>query len=217
MPAAPFIPPKPAWADVAAFYDELRDRPLTSANLRAWIEDFSTLDAAVDESYSLAMIAYTANTADEAAEAIYKRWATEILPPLHEIRVALGRRMLEFADRLPDLSIFLRELRTDVEIFRAENLPRMAALEDMEATYDKIAGGLTVDWNGETKTVPELQPYLLDRDRHVRERAFRLAAEAYMHKRDEIAQLFHTMVSTRDALGREAGFANFRDYSFAAK
>ena len=211
------IPKKATWAEVAPFYDELRNRPLNAGNIRAWLDDFSSLDEVVDEAYVLAMIDYTADTGDAEREVTYRRWATEILPLLHEIRVRLGQRLLEFADHLPDLAIFLRELETDVEIFRAENVPRMAALEEMEATYDKITGGLTVDWDGEPKTIPELQPYLLDRDRRVRERAFRLGSAAYLEKRDEIAKLFHEMVATRHALGREAGFENFRDYSFAAK
>jgi len=211
------IPKKATWAEVAPFYDELRNRPLNAGNIRAWLDDFSSLDEVVDEAYVLAMIDYTADTGDAEREVTYRRWATEILPLLHEIRVRLGQRLLEFADHLPDLAIFLRELETDVEIFRAENVPRMAALEEMEATYDKITGGLTVDWDGEPKTIPELQPYLLDRDRRVRERAFRLGSAAYLEKRDEIANLFHEMVATRHALGREAGFENFRDYSFAAK
>ena len=74
-----------------------------------------------------------------------------------------------------------------------------------------------MDWDGDKKTVPELQPYLLDRDRAIRERAFRLAANAYLEKKDEIASLFDEMVKVRHALAREAGFANYRDYAFAAK
>jgi oligoendopeptidase F len=216
MPA-PSIPARATWPDIAPFYEELSARPLDRSNLRPWLDDFSALDEAVDEQFAIAMIAYTADTRDADHEAVYKTWATEVLPPLHEVRVALARRLLDFADQLPDLDIFLRELRTDVEIFRPENLPRMAALEEMEANYDKISGSLTVDWNGEKKTVPELQPYLLDRDRSVREKAFRLGANAYLEKRGEIATLFDEMVKVRHALAREAGFANFRDYSFAAK
>jgi oligoendopeptidase F len=216
MPA-PTIPSKATWADVAPHYEELASRALDRKSVRAWLDDFSALDEAVDEQFSLAMIAYTADTRDADREAAYKTWAMEILPPLHEVRVNLARRVIDFAEALPDLHLFIRELRTDVEIFRAANLPRMAALEDMEANYDKISGGLTVDWNGERKTVPELQPFLLDRDRPTREKAFRLGANAYLEKKDEISALFHEMVKVRHALAREAGFDNYRDYAFAAK
>jgi oligoendopeptidase F len=216
MPA-PTISARASWAEIVPHYEELSARPLDARSIRGWLDDFSALDEAVDEQFALAMIAYTADTRDPERELVYKTWATEILPPLHEVRVSLARRILDFADSLPELAIFVRELRTDVEIFRAENLPRMAALEEMEANYDKISGSLTVEWEGEQKTVPELQPFLLDRDRGVRERAFRLGAKAYLEKKSEIAALFHEMVKVRHALAREAGFDNYLDYAFAAK
>jgi oligoendopeptidase F len=216
MPA-PNIPAKATWADLAPHYEELAKRALDDKSIRGWLDDFSSLDEAVDEQFSLSMIAYTGDTRDAEREATYKAWATEILPALHEVRVNLARRIIDFAEQLPELEIFIRELRTDVEIFRPENLPRMAALEEMEANYDKITGGLSVDWNGERKTVPELQPFLLDRDRSVREKAFRLGATAYLEKQQEISSLFHEMVKVRHQLAREAGFSNYLDYAFAAK
>src|SRR6185369_8383067 len=132
----------------------------------------SDLDELVDEAFSIAMVAYTADTRDPEREATYLRWAPEIAHKLHELRV------------------MLREIRTDVAIFREENLPRMAELEELEATYDKITGGLTMFFEGEERTIPALQPFLLERDRDLRERAFRTGAGAYTEKRDTLAPLF---------------------------
>src|SRR5687768_6917637 len=111
--ATPSIPARATWADIAPHYEKLAARALVSANVRDWLEDFSALDEAVEEQFTLSMIAYTADTRDAEKEAVYKVWATEVLPPLHEVRVALARRLLDFADELPDLEIYLRELRTD--------------------------------------------------------------------------------------------------------
>src|SRR3954462_3073082 len=102
MPS-PNIPETATWTDVAPHYHELRDRELTPENLRAWLEDFSALDEAVDETFSLVMIAYTADTRDAHRAEGYRVWIGEILPPLHEMRVTLGRRLLAFSDHLDDL------------------------------------------------------------------------------------------------------------------
>ena len=220
------MPPLPAhasawqsatWDLLAPHYQELVDAPLTDATLRAWVARWSALDATIDEAHALAMNAYTANTRDADAEAVYLRWGNEISPRLQEVRVQLGRRLLPFRTQLPDLGLFLREVATDVELFREANLPRLAALEEMSATYEKIAGGLTVTWDGATKTVPELQPFLHSPDRGVRERAFRAGAQAYLAHRDELAELMSAMIRTRHAVAREAGFADYRDYAFRAK
>ena len=60
--AAPTIPAKATWADIAPHYAELSARKLDSTSIRAWLEDFSALDEAVDEQFALAMIAYTSDT-----------------------------------------------------------------------------------------------------------------------------------------------------------
>jgi oligoendopeptidase F len=217
LPASPADIANAAWTDLAPLYEALADEPLAPSTVRPWLAAWSALDSVVEEAYGLAMIDYTADTRDRRREAAYLRWATEIAPKLHEVHVRLGRRLLPLEAELPELAILLRETRTDVAIFREQNLPRMAELEEMEAAYDKITGGLTVLWDGEEKTVPALQPYLLDRDRAVRERAFRTGAGAYLTHRDELADLFDRMVRVRHALAREAGFASYRDYAFAAK
>ncbi|MFN2565517.1 MAG: M3 family oligoendopeptidase [Gemmatimonadaceae bacterium] len=217
LPASPADIADASWADLAPLYQALADEPLTPSTVRAWLAAWSGVDSVVEEAYGVAMIAYTADTRDPKREAAYLRWAADIAPKLHEVHVRLGRRLLPLEEELPDLAVLLRETRTDVAIFREENLPRMAELEEMEAAYDKITGGLTVLWDGEEKTIPALQPFLLDRDRAVRERAFRLGAGAYLGRRDELASLFDRMVRVRHALAREAGFASYRDYAFAAK
>jgi oligoendopeptidase F len=76
---------------------------------------------------------------------------------------------------------------------------------------------MTVEWEGEERPLPQLQPYLKSPDRAVRERAFRAAAGPYIDKRDELARLFDRMYERRQRAARNAGFANFRDYIFPAK
>ena len=217
LPAGPADIADATWADLAPLYAALVEEPLTSSTVREWLAAWSALDSIVEEAYGIAMIDYTADTRDARREAAYLRWAAEIAPKLHEVHVRLGRRLLPLEDELPDLAVLLRETRTDVAIFREKNLPRMAELEEMEAAYDKITGGLTVLWDGEEKTIPALQPYLLDQNRDIRERAFRSGAGAYLARRDELASLFDRMVRVRHALANEAGFASYRDYAFVAK
>src|SRR5690606_30965613 len=129
-------------------------------------------------------------------------------------QAALARRLIALGWSRPDVEVMLRGMRSDVEIFREDNVPIFARLEGMDATYQKITGGLTVDWDGETITIPRLQPYLKDPDRSVRERAFRSGAGAYMEKRDELAALFDGMFALRQQAARNAGFADYEKYSF---
>jgi oligoendopeptidase F len=163
------------------------------------------------------MIAYTCDTADPVKEAANLRWSSEIFPKALEMQVALAKRLVESGYSEPGLEVVLRGFRSDIEIFREENVPIFSELEAHVAAYQKITGGLTVEWNGETKTVPQLQPFLKVRDRAVREKAFRLGAAAYLAHRDEMARLFDDMFAKRQRVAGNAGFADFQAYAFRSK
>jgi oligoendopeptidase F len=141
----------------------------------------------------------------------------EIFPQAHEQGVRLSKRLLELGYSRPGLETTVARFRTDAEIFREANVPLFAELEELSAQYQKIVGGLTVEWQGETKTVPQLQPYLKERDRQVRERAWRLGNEAYLKHRDEFAALFDKMFAARSKVASNAGFDNYQDYAFKSK
>ena len=217
LPASPEAFADATWDDVAPYYEALATAPLTTADVEAWLAAWSRLDALVGEAGTLAMIAYTGDTADAAKEAAYLRFSTDVFPKLDEQEVRLSKRLLDLGWSRPDLETTLKRFRADAEIFREANVPLFAELEELSAAYQKIVGGLAADWDGERKTIPQLQPFLKSPDRAVRERAFRLGAAAYLEKRDELAALFDRMYAKRVQVGANAGFANFMDYCFAAK
>jgi oligoendopeptidase F len=219
LPASPEAFRDAAWDDVVSYYDALAAVPLeaTAESIDPWLATWSRLDTLVGEAGTLSMIAYTANTADAAAEQAYLRFSMEIFPRLEEQQVRLARRLLDLGWSRPDLETTLNRFRSDIEIFREANVERFAQIEELSAGYQKLTGGLSVDWDGEAKTIPQLQPLLKSRDREVRERAFRLGATAYLDKRDELADLFDRMYGLRVSVAKEAGFADFQQFCFAAK
>lgn len=205
------------WADILPHYQALAERPLDAATVESWLADWSALDSALTEAASLAMIAYTCDTTDPAKEAANLRFSSEILPRLDEQGVRLAARLLDLGYTRPDLEQVLARFRTQREIFREANIPLFSEIEELGSAYQKITGSLTVMWDGEEKTIPQLQPYQQSPDRVVRERAFRLTAGAYDAKRDELATLFDEMYDLRSRVAANAGFADFQAYTFKAK
>jgi len=205
------------WDDLAPYFEALVSAPLTKENAEAWLEDWSRLMAVVEEAGTVAMIAYTCDTADEAKEAANLRWSSEIFPKIGELNVRLAERLVALGWTRDDMAGVIREFRTDIEIFREANVPLFSELEEHSAAYQKITGGLDAEWEGKRVTIPQLQPFLRERDRAVRERAFRLGAEAYLARRDELATLFDRMFVLRQRVATNAGFANHMEYAFRAK
>ena len=217
LPPSPSAFAKASWDDVAPYFDDLAARPLEPSTIEAWLAEWSRLEELVTEAASRAMIAYTIDTSDREKEADHLRFSTEVLPRMEERSVELARRLVESGHSTPELATTLARFRTQIEIFRDENVPIFAELEEHSARYQRITGSIMVEWEGVELPLPHLQPYLKSPDRAVRERAFRAASLPYVQRRDELATLFDRMYQLRMRAARNAGFANFRDYIFPAK
>lgn len=198
------------WGTIAPYYEELAARPLDDVG--AWLGEWSGLEDLVGEAGQLALIAYTTDTADQERERVYLRWVSEVEPQLSDHRVRLARRLVESGWSDPELETVLRRLRNQIELFRDENLPLEAEVSKLEAKYQKVTGSMTVEWDGKTLTVPQVQARLGNADRDVRERAFRLYLQPYIDARDELADVFDEMLQLRQRIARNAGFPNYRDY-----
>jgi oligoendopeptidase F len=150
-------------------------------------------------------------------EADHLRFSGEILPKMEEQGVRLADRLLDLDYRRPELEVLLRKLRTQREIFRAENVPLFTQVEELSSQYQKITGAITVAWEGQEKTIPELQPVLKSPDRSVRERAFRVASGAYVERREELAAIFDRLLALRATIATNAGLADYQAYAFRSK
>ncbi len=217
LPASPDHFATATWDDVMPWYEQLATIPVTDDASERWLAAWSRLEELLGEAGTKAMIDYTCDTADAAKEAAYLRFSSDIGPKAHEQSVRLARRALALGITRDDLATTMREFRTDAEIFREANVAREGEIEELSAAYQKVTGGLSVDWDGVAKTIPQLGPFLQDPDRAVRERAFRAGAKAYLDVRDELAGQFDRMYALRTAVSAEAGFDDYQAYTFRSK
>jgi oligoendopeptidase F len=217
LPATPAAFAKATWDDIVSYYDDLAEAPLTADTVNAWLHAWSTLEELLTEAAALAMIAYTIDTSDSEKSADHLRFSTEILPKAEERSVGLARRLLDSEFTRPDMEVTIQRFRTASEIFREANVPIFAEIEEHSATYQRITGSMSAVWEGVELPLPQLQPFLKSRDRGVRERAWRAGSAPYLAQRDTLASLFDTMFALRQRAAANAGFANYRDYSFPSK
>jgi oligoendopeptidase F len=205
------------WSDVAPFYEALASHSLDRESVESWLAAWSRLEELLTEAAATAMIAYTLNTEDRVRESNHLRFSTEILPRMDEEGVRLARRLLDLGYTRPDLETMLERFRTQIEVFREENVPLFAELEELGARYQKITGTMMVEWEGKQVTLPQLSPQLRSADRRVRERAFRVSCGPFLEHEPELSSLFTRMFHLRQKVAETAGFADFRDYSFRSK
>ena len=217
LPDSPEAFSEAGWDEIRPYYEELAERRLDAGNVEQWLADWSQLDSLLSEAASLANFAYTCNTADAAYEAAQLRFGAEIGPRAQEQRTRLQGRLVELGYVRPGLEAMTQRFRNQVELFREANVPLFAAQSRLVTEWSKVNGALTVEWEGEEKTPAQLLPYLESPDREQRERAFKLRAAAYLRKHDLLADIFDRLYDLRQEIARNAGFANFRDFTHREK
>jgi len=217
LPDSPAAFGEAGWDEIRPHYEELAERALDAGNVEQWLADWSRLDSLLSEAASLANFAYTCDTADPARESAQLRFGAEIGPKAQEQRTRLQKRLVELGYSRPGLEAMTQRFRNQVELFQEVNVPLFAAQSRLVTEWSKVNGALTVEWEGEEKTPAQLLPYLESPDREQRERAFELRAQAYLGKRDVLADIFDRLYDLRQEIARNAGFANFRDFTHREK
>src|SRR5919202_2363555 len=170
LPTSPEAFADAAWPEIVPYFEELAARPLDLDTVESWLQDWSTLESLISEAAVLAEIAYTTDTADPEKEAAHLRFAGTIIPQMEEQHIRLGKRLVDLGYETEAIRTMVRSLRNQIDIFRAANVALIAEAQKLSARYQKITGAMTVLWEGEEKTIPQLEPYLLETDRATRER-----------------------------------------------
>ena len=205
------------WEDILPFYEALASRPLDRENVEDWLADWSQFESLLTEATALAHFLYSGNTADADREAAEVRFGTQIMPKVREERARLQARLVELGYVRAGLETVVQRFRNQIEIFSEANVPLFSELSNLETEWSKVIGSLTVEWEGQEKTPPQLLPFLESTDRGVRERAFKLRARPYIEKRAIIAGIFDRMYDLRQQVAVNAGFDNHRDYAHREK
>jgi oligoendopeptidase F len=213
LPESPDAFKDATWADVLPYFEELAARPLDVDSVEAWLSDWSLLESLLSEAMALANFAYSCNTADPEREAAQLRFGTQIAPKAREHRTRLQARLVELGYSRPGLETVIQRFKNQMQLFALANVPLFAELSKLSTQWSKVIGAMTVDWDGDEKTPPQMLPYLEDTDRSVRERAFRLQFKPYVDQRDTLAGIFDQMYDLRQQVAHNAGFDNFRDYT----
>ena len=209
------------WETVKPYYDDLLNRPINDADdLRRWLIDRSELESYLSENFAWRYIKMTCDTANEALVQDLNFFIEHIQPAMAAYGNDLDLKAVNspYLSQLTDdgYEIMVRGMKKAIEIFREENIPLQTDMQTEERKYGAIAGAMTVSINGNELTLPEASDLLQSTDRAVRETAWRKIWERRYKDHEILDQLFDRLRDLRHHVAVNAGFANFRDYSFAA-
>lgn len=210
------------WEDVKPYYENLKNRPIGSAlELRNWFLDRSELDSFLSEDFAWRYIRMTCDTANAELTDQLNFFIAEVQPQMTAYGNELDKKALDspYLDELKDESgfgVLIRGMKKAVEIFREENIPLNTEIQTEERKYGAIAGAMTVQLDGEEMTLQKAADRLQSTDRAVREEAYRKIYDRRYQDKETLDELYNKLIKLRHQVALNAGFANFRDYMFAA-
>src|SRR5439155_6503323 len=114
----------------------------------------------------------------------------------------------------PRYEVFDRDTQVHVEIFRPENVPLETEEAKLSQNYQELSGSLTVQYQGQERTLPQMARFLEEPERAVRREAWELVASRRLQEAEKFDAIFDQLLNLREQIAANAGFKNYRDYIF---
>jgi oligoendopeptidase F len=141
------------WSNLEPYYNKLRDRDLNCSKcIEKLIKDESELSEFVSEKRAKTYINMTCHTDDEHAQNSWKEFVENIQPKLSEYNDLLNKRIVNHksVSELPEkYDLMIEAIKSDIGIFREENIPLQTRLSILGTKYNEIRGKQTVHYDGE--------------------------------------------------------------------
>lgn len=205
--------------------DELENFSLDSPEqITIFLEKVDELAHKIADFGAEIYIAMTRNTADKTLAAQYSAFQANIVAYYAQKDFNFKSKFLDspacdgwVRQHASMGALLYKILEKDHNIFREENIPLAVKESELGVEYRTISGGMTVDFRGEEKTLPEMGVFLKDKDRNIREQAWKLRSEKMLEHEQQLNILFDRLYDLRQEAARNAGFSNYRDYVHTAK
>ncbi|WP_290745502.1 M3 family oligoendopeptidase [Fibrobacter sp. UBA4309] len=207
---------------VSALYQSLlqRDIPVDAAKLCQWILDWSELESVLGEVSCRRYVAMTCNTADEKAAKAYTDFVENVQPIMNEYDDKLNKKLVAHPakDALKgEFGEWFKGVQVSLDLFSPDNIPLETEENKEIQAYQKITGGMSVEFEGKTQTMQQLAAYMERTDRDLRERAWRAMWERRLQDKEALDKAFDNLFALRKQIAKNSHCKDFIDYIFLAK
>lgn len=203
------------WETFSSYFEALAQAEIAPDERRVWLENWSHLLALLHESSSWIYIQKSRDTTDKEWEQTFLTFLENVAPRAEVADQVLKERLLamDFSD-MPDMSLVLRTLRNEADLFRDKNVPLKIEVAKLDNEYDKVTGGLKAEWDGEEKNLNQLQALLKEKDRAVRKSAWKTMMALWLSQRETLNKIYADMLNLRRQMAENANLPDYRAYAF---
>ncbi|MBE7441865.1 MAG: M3 family oligoendopeptidase [Flavobacteriales bacterium] len=210
-----------SWEKLSSYFEDLKNREINSVKeLEKWLKDRSELEAVLEEDMAWRYIKMNIDTTNTDLADSFSFFITEIEPKIAPYTNAFNLKLVnnQFLNDLDKETyhIYLRGIKKQIEIFREENIPLNTKLQEESQKYGAVSAAMTINYDGKELTLQQASNYLKNTDRKIREEVFSLINNRRLQDENELNKLYSELIELRNQVAKNAGFANYRDYMFAA-
>lgn len=188
--------------------------------LLSWLTHRSELEAAITHEGNIRYIQMTCQTDDPHKAGGYQFFVKEIIPAIKPLEDKLNQKFLKEAGRFwPQDHLYqryIRGLRQNVELFIHDNIPLQMQVELLSQRYQAICGAMSVEFQGKEYTLAQMNKFLYEPDRYLRESAWAASTKRRLKERQVLDRLFDEMFQLRCQIALNARCKDFCEYQFKA-
>ncbi|MGZ9640821.1 M3 family oligoendopeptidase [Bacillus cereus] len=187
-------------------------------DLENWLKEQSKVIWDIEEQLRSHYIAFQCNTDDEEIKDTFEHDQQFVKPLLKRYQNLLDNKYLESPFRMElDSNVYGlldTKIKNTQKLFCEENIELEIKEDKLITEYFEITGGLSGIWDGEEKTITELQSYLQDSNRDTRKKAKTIISEKFLSVEKELQNILNQLIEIRHQKAKNIQLENYRDYMF---
>ncbi|OOZ84513.1 M3 family oligoendopeptidase [Bacillus cereus] len=186
--------------------------------LENWLKKQSTFIWEIEEQLRSHYITFQCNTDNKEIKDTFEYDQQFVRPLLKRYQNSFDNKYLESPFRMEldpkTYSLLDKKIKNAQTLFCEKNIDLEVTEDKLVTEYFEITGSLTALWDGEEKTITELQSYLQDPDRHIRKKAKTLISETFLSVEDTLQHILNELIAIRHQKAQNIQLVNYRDYMF---
>lgn len=207
------------WADIEPYFSDLLSRAIQSVeDLEKWMLQRSELDAVLEEEMAWRYIAMNCDTQNAQLAERFNVFVTEIEPFINTQSNELDKKWTSspFFYELDSQKYFtiIQATRNKLELFREENVPIQAQLQQESQEYGLISSKQTILFKDKELTLQQAAVFLKETDRQLREDVYLKIANRRLQDADKLNSLLNQLIVKRHQLALNAGFNTYTEFRF---
>ena len=207
------------WNSIKQYFVNLEKRDISKVpDLEQWLKDKSELESVLEEELAWRYIKMNCDTLNKKLAEHFNFFIVNIEPEISKYSDKLNKKFVA-SKAINQLNykkyfVLIRSTNKRIELFREENVPIFAKLQQKEQEYGVVSSKMTIQYEDKELTLQQASNHLKEIDRDIRKEVYNLISERRKVEIEQFDKLLSELISMRHQIAINAGYSNFSEYKF---